>query len=46
VPPDYPEYLSNAEIKQIRQTVRHVFDDGAGGSGGGGGSSGLGKACP
>jgi LCP family protein required for cell wall assembly len=46
VPPDYPEFLSTSEIKQIRQTVRHVFDDGASGSGGGGGGSGLGKACP
>ena len=44
VPPRYPEYLSTAEIKQIRQTVRHVFD--GGGSGSGGGGSGLGKACP
>ena len=28
-PPDYPEYLTTGEIKQIRQTVRHVFDGGA-----------------
>ena len=46
VPPDYPEFLSTSEIKQIRQTVRHVFDGGGSGSGGEGGGSGLGKACP
>ena len=37
-------------IKQIRQTVRHVFDGGGGGSGGSGGgnSDGLNnqKPCP
>jgi LCP family protein required for cell wall assembly len=26
VPPEYPEYLSSADIKQIRRTVRKVFD--------------------
>ena len=45
VPPRYPEYLSTAEIKQIRQTVRHVFDGRRVGIRRGGGS-GLGKACP
>jgi LCP family protein required for cell wall assembly len=43
----YPEYLTTSVIKQIRQTVRHVFDKGAkGGSGGGSAGGGGGKACP
>ena len=39
-PPDYPEFLTTAGIKQIRQTVRHVFDGGGGGGGGSGGKGG------
>ena len=49
-PPEYPEYLTTGVIKQIRQTVRHVFNGGGGGSGGSGGgnSDGLNnqKPCP
>ncbi len=49
-PPEYPEYLTTGVIKQIRQTVRHVFAGGGGGSGGSGGgnSDGLNnqKPCP
>jgi LCP family protein required for cell wall assembly len=48
-PPTYPEYLTTGEIKQIRLTVRHVFDTG-GGKGGGsrGNDDGLSdqKPCP
>ena len=51
-PPDYPEVLTTSGIRQIRQTVRHVFDGGGGGGGsggkGGGNSDGLNnqKPCP
>jgi LCP family protein required for cell wall assembly len=44
VPPDYPEYLSTADIRHIRKVVRHIFDDEPSGSGAG--SGGLGRACP
>jgi LCP family protein required for cell wall assembly len=27
MPPEYPEYLSTSDVKQIRKVVRHIFDD-------------------
>jgi polyisoprenyl-teichoic acid--peptidoglycan teichoic acid transferase len=45
-PPAYPEVMTTSEIKQIRKTVRHVFDDAGSGGGGGGGGNGIGKPCP
>ncbi len=44
VPPEYPEYLSTADIKEIRRTVRRVFDGKWTGTGSA--AVGSGKACP
>jgi hypothetical protein len=44
VPPEYAEYLSTADIKQIRRTVRKVFDGKWTGTGSA--AVGSGKACP
>lgn len=49
-PPTYPEYLDTASIRQIRRTVRQIFDDPPGEEaeepGGSGSGSSSEKSCP
>ena len=45
-PPDYPEYITTAEITTIHDSVRHVFDGTWTDSQGSSGSSGGSASCP